>query len=115
MRLMFLSLFILLDADLIREALRHADLSLRKAALWMEMDESLLERQLKGDGHLSHKRLLMLPLGFWQWFGLLQAERYGLPREVKRAVPLTMVMLARKRMARVTLKMKQELKERKVS
>jgi hypothetical protein len=109
----FLLLFVLLDADLIRAALRMADISITKAALWMEVDKGLLERQLNGEGHLSHRRLLMLPLGFHRWFNLLAVEKYGLPREVTRAVPLTLALLAKRRMARAAIATRKQLEARK--
>jgi hypothetical protein len=94
-------LLVLLDADLIRAALRHADISITKAALWMEIDREQLERQLKGEGHLSHKRLLRLPLKFWRWFSFLSTQRYGLPGEVRRAIPVQLAVIGQKRMVRV--------------
>jgi hypothetical protein len=106
-------LLALLDADLIRAALRHADISITKAAVWMECDRALLERQLDGEGHLSHRRLLMLPLSFHRWMALLSVERYGLPSEVKRAASVSLVMLASKRMKRMALSTRKQLQERK--
>ena len=110
------SLFVLLallDADLIRAALRHADISITKAAMWMEMDRTLLERQLDGEGHLSHKRLLMLPLKFHQWLSLLSSVRYGPPRVVRRAIPVVLAMAAHKRMLKVTQITRRQLAARK--
>jgi hypothetical protein len=110
------SLFVLLallDADLIRAALRHADISITKAALWMEMDRTLLERQLDGEGHLSHKRLLMLPLKFHQWFSFLSTERYGQPQVVKRGIPIVLALAAHRRMLRITQITRRQLAARK--
>ena len=101
MRYSLFFLLTLLDADLIRAALRHADISLTKAALWMEMDAAQLERQLNGDGHLSHKRLLKLPLKFHQWMNLLGSIRYGAPREVRRGIPVVLAMAAHRRMLKM--------------
>jgi hypothetical protein len=103
----------LLDADLIRAALRHADISITKACVWMDMDPAQFERQLNGDGHLSHKRLLMLPLKFHQWFSIECAMRYGPPREVQRGIPVVLAMAARKRMLRITQLTRRQLAARK--
>lgn len=100
MRYSLLFLLALLDKDLIEAALRHADISITKAAIWMEIDRSLLERQLNGEGHLSHKRLLMLPLVFHKWFAMLSLQRYGLPREVKRSAQLQLALMGERRMLR---------------
>jgi len=101
--LLVVCVLVLLDGELIRRALRHADISLSKAALWMEMDARQLDRELNGLGHLKHTALLKLPLIFHQWFTLLQAERYGLPNEVRRSLPLYLALRGRKRMARAAL------------
>lgn len=98
-------LLALIDADLIRAALRHADISITKAALWMEIDRALLERQLDGEGHLSHKRLLLLPLAFHRWLNFLGCQRYGLPSEAKRGIPLTLGLLASARISRQSRRM----------
>ena len=98
---LILMVVMLLDADLIREALQKAGISLKAAALWMQIDCAQLERQLHGEGHLSHRRLLMLPLIFWQWFSVLAVERYGLPRIVRRAIPIQLAVMGRRRMLRV--------------
>ena len=103
----------LLDGDVIREALRCADLSLTKAALWMEMDPRLLDRQLQGEGHLKHSALMKLPVSFHRWYHFLMAGRVGLPKEVKRALPLTLSLMGRKRMAR--METQQQNDERKLA
>jgi hypothetical protein len=71
--------------DLIREALRLSDLSVTKAAIWMQMDASQLERELNGHGHLSTARLSLLPVSFWQEYALVIAHRYGLPERFETA------------------------------
>lgn len=96
-----LCLLMLIDGDLIRQALRHADISLSKAAIWMEMDVRQLDRQLHGEGHLKHTALLKLPLRFHQWLSVLQVARYGLPKEVRRALPLAIATMGQKRMLRM--------------
>jgi hypothetical protein len=56
------SLFVLLallDADLIRAALRHADISITKAALWMEMDPAQFERQYRFWYKSKHQKTLL--------------------------------------------------------
>jgi hypothetical protein len=69
----------LLELGIIREALRHADISVEKAALHMGIDKSLLSRQLSGDGHLSIRRLAMLPRDFWRWYMAGLMSEYDLP------------------------------------
>jgi hypothetical protein len=103
MRHSLLFLLALLDADLIRAALRHADISITKAAVWMECDRALLERQLDGEGHLSHRRLLMLPLSFHRWMNFLGSIKYGLPSEVRRSAPLQLAVMGQRRMLRAEL------------
>jgi hypothetical protein len=104
----------LLDADLIRAALRHADISITKACVWMDMDPAQFERQLNGEGHLSHKRLLMLPLKFINGFPVECAMRYGPPqrspaRDSRRACDGG----APKRMLRITQLTRRQLAARK--
>lgn len=85
----------------VRESLRHADLSIEKAALWMEMDPAQLQRQLAGIGHLSLRRLVKLPDAFHQWLALLTVEAYGLPKAV---APVEHLMgVTRPRMARMDM------------
>lgn len=100
---LILSILALLEGDLIRAALRHADISLAKAALWMGMDVRQLDRELSGLGHLKATALEKLPLKFHQWLTLLRAERYGLPREVRRSLPLYLAVRGRKAMAKAGL------------
>ena len=71
---------------LVREALRLSDLSITKAAIWMGIDRAQLERQLNGDGHLSHARLAMLPMAFWREYGLAICHHCGLPERFQTAV-----------------------------
>lgn len=78
---------------LVKRALELSGLSLEKAAIWMEMDRSQLHRQLEGDGHLSLTRLMLLPVTFWRWYGLLIAEQLGLPVEVRRAARMTLARI----------------------
>lgn len=89
------------DGDVVREALRHADISLEKAALYMDIDKAQLHRQMHGDGHLSVRRLSKLPPVFWSWYGVLICEKYGLPHEVQRAARLAFGLIGRKRMSKV--------------
>lgn len=99
--MLFLLASTLLTANLIRAALRHADISVTKAALWMEMDRSQFERQLSGEGHVSLNRLEKLPLLFWQWTALLMVEWFGLPPEVEQALAVDDAMFTRRRMVKV--------------
>jgi hypothetical protein len=72
--------------DLIREALRASGYSIKAAAWDMgQMDESQLERELNGHGHLSTARLSLLPVSFWQEYALVIAHRYGLPERFETA------------------------------
>jgi hypothetical protein len=91
----------LVDLTVVRDALKHADISLEKAALYMDIDKSQLHRQLHGDGHLSVRRLARLPTAFWSWYGVLLCEHYGLPQEVQRATRLVVGLIGRRRMARM--------------
>lgn len=83
------------------QALHLADISVEKAAVWMDVDPSQLRRQLAGDGHLSYRRLTQLPCEFWRWWALLVAEDVGLPFVVRRAARLHLALSGtRKKMAR---------------
>jgi hypothetical protein len=63
-------------AERIREALRRADIGIRKAALHMQMDPSDLERALKGIKPLDVWRLEMLPDTFWrEWWPLVARDK----------------------------------------
>jgi hypothetical protein len=66
-------------ANRIREALRRADIGIRKAALHMELDPSDLERALKGERTLDLWRLEMLPDQFWREYWPLVARDKGAP------------------------------------
>jgi hypothetical protein len=89
------------DYSLVLEALRLADISQEKAAEWMEINKAQLHRQLHGEGHLSLRRLAMLPGSFWSWYGVLILDKYPLPREVQRAARLVFGLIGKKRMARL--------------
>lgn len=80
----------------VREALRKADIPLKNAALAMQVDAAQLKRELDGNGHLSLRRLALLPDAFWQWFVIVTARRVGVPRELK--------VSQRVRVARVALR-----------
>jgi hypothetical protein len=67
-------------AQRIREALRRADLGIRKAALHMEVDPSDFERALKGEQKLDLWRLEMLPDAFWREYWPLLARDKGAPQ-----------------------------------
>lgn len=82
------------EATRIKQALRFADISPDKAAVYMEMDRSQLHRQLNGEGHLSHTRLLLLPAEFWRWYHFLGLQDCGLPRVLQDLKPLRMVKMA---------------------
>ena len=99
-----------LHAERIKTALRFANLSIDKAALWMDMDQSLLRRQLQGDGHISYTRLVKLPVAFWQWLAVGIAEQVGVPKAVRRAVRLQLAVVSRKQMARMDADVEDERK-----
>jgi hypothetical protein len=87
----------------IKTALRYADISPSKAAVWMNLDPSQFARQLEGEGHLSYTRLVKLPASFWSWLAVLIAEDVGLPLVIRRAARLQIALLrTRKKMARIS-------------
>jgi len=96
------------DTDLIRKALRFADVSIVKAALHMQMDPRLLDRQLMGEGHLKHTALMLLPSNFWRWYSLFLVQKHGLPMEVRRTVRLTVVTGRRQPLRMALLDSKEE-------
>ncbi len=87
-----------LHARLVREALRLADISIEKAALYMAIDRAQFDRQLQGDGHVSFTRLMALPEEFWRWFYLLGAELAGIPEVVTRSARLRLALKARRQL-----------------
>lgn len=108
-----LVVLIQMDPDLLRrevrlvlDALRWADLSVEKAALYMGISASLLRRQLDGDGHVSWTRLLLLPAAFWQAYAIALATQHGLPNWGKAAGNLQ----RHARMVRASLDSSQERK-----
>jgi hypothetical protein len=104
-----------LHADRIKTALRYADISPTKAALWMSIDPRQFDRQLNGEGHISYTRLVMLPVLFWQWFGLLIVVQVGLPLVIRKSARLALTFMGfRKRMARMAVADLQPEAERKV-
>lgn len=73
----------------IREALRLADIAITKAALWMALDRSDLERGLSGERKLDAWRLEMLPDVYHQHHALLELRDRGLPEYAKTAVKIS--------------------------
>ena len=106
--LMFLPLLIVVQVDeamyrrhvaMIFEALRLSDISKEKACEWQGIDKNQWRRQTdEREGHISHTRLLALPLIFWQWFALLLAEEYGIPKCVTRGMRILMVVRNRRQL-----------------
>lgn len=84
-------------ANRIREALRLADLGIRKAALHMELDPSDFERALSGERKLDLWRLEMLPDAFHQHFHLLGLRDRGLPDTAMAALKIAPALLDLKR------------------
>lgn len=87
------------EASMIREALRRADIGIRKAALHMEMDPSDLERALNGTRKLDWWRLAMLPDAFWQELWPLLAEARGVPSSFRTFLKVAPVVTAQKESA----------------
>lgn len=65
-----------------RTALHLAGISVKAAALWMQMDASQLERELAGVGYLSLARVALMPVEFQRWLAVIRAQRFGLPSPV---------------------------------
>lgn len=72
----------------IREALRLADISLTKAAVWMGMGAQDLEKALNGERALSVWRLLALPDEYHQHYHLIELRDRGLPDYAKTAIKM---------------------------
>ena len=81
-----------------KEALRLADISMEKSCEWRGINYSQSMRQLDGDGHISFTRMMLLPPIFWQWFALLLAEDYGVPKCVTRGMRILMVVRNRRQL-----------------
>lgn len=80
-------------AQRIREALRLADIAITKAARWMALDPSDLERGLSGARKLDVWRLEMLPDEFHRHYHLLGLRDRGLPETAKVALKITPALL----------------------
>jgi len=87
--------------QVVRDAIRHSNLSLKQASLWQEIDQSQLERQLNGVEHLSLRRMEKLPLKSLQWFFWLGLMKVGLPKEVRRAAIVQFALMGNRRMLRL--------------
>ena len=102
-----LSGVVLSQVDLVRlfrQAMDHCSYPEKAAYTDMGFSQSQFSKQLNGaEPPRFLMRLHLLPRTVRSWFSLLLLETDGLPREVRRAVPLTLVLLARKRMVRATL------------
>lgn len=83
-------------ANRIREALRLADIGLRKAALYMNLDHADLQRALSGERKLDFWRLQMLPRIFHQHLNILTLRDIGLPDYARAAVDAAAVVDERK-------------------
>lgn len=89
--------------QLVRDALRMSDISIKQAAILMDLDHSQLVRQLDGVENLSLRRMQWLPKKFFSWFFFLGLLMVGMPKAVRRAVPVTLAMMGRRRMLRLEL------------
>ena len=81
-----------------REALRLADISIEKSCEWRAIDKNQDRRQWEGEGHISFTRMMLLPPIFWQWWALLLAEDYGVPRCVTRGMRILLVIRNRRQL-----------------
>lgn len=71
--------------QLLRNALRHANLTIDQASREAEINRAQFTRQLQAiEGSL--KRLQMLPADFWRYWALELLGYYGLPKLVRRAI-----------------------------
>ena len=87
---------------LLFEAMRLSDLTKEKACQWMAIDKNQFRRQSEEqDGHISLTRLMLLPPLFWQFYALLLAEEFGLPKVVTRGVRVMLAMKSRRQLRMV--------------
>ena len=98
------------QSQIVRNALRHADMPLDKAAIYADVDVRQLSREIDGlTGTLRH--LFRLPPAFLQWFGAELIAEFGYPEEVQRLAEIS-AEVARigphKRMVKVTLPLGQK-------
>lgn len=86
--------------------------SMEKLALALDMDEGQLNRQLKGEGHLSLTRIVGVLAkqspGFWSRYGWLLACRFGVPREATRSALLAMGVVNRRRQLKMAARQPQK-------
>jgi hypothetical protein len=94
-----LGAFVLLDV--VREAMQHSGIGVSKMALWMEIDQAQLERQLQGKEHLSLRRMHKCPLVFLQYFFFFGMVKVGLPKPIRRAALIQLALMAGRRQARM--------------
>lgn len=88
-----------LHRRLLGEAIEHAHMTMQQASAEAEISQAQFTRQLQGiEGSL--KRLWMLPLTFWQWYGLVLVSHFGLPPLAQRAARAAFAWFAVRRMRR---------------
>lgn len=97
---------VFVDGELWREALRHSDISLEKAARWMNLDPRQLDRQLKGEeGHVlkynGRTGTNHLPYVAHQWHALLKFARLRGPRQVRSLAIAELAAMGVRRQARM--------------
>ena len=79
------------------EALRLSDLTKEKACQWMGIDKNQLRRQTEErEGHISFTRMMALPPVFFQWWALLLAEEFGVPKLMTRGVRVYLAVRTRR-------------------
>lgn len=84
----------------IRDAIRLSDSTMRQAAQEAEIDQAQFQRQIElVEGSL--KRLGMQRDAFWQWWAVMIAEEFGMPRIAQRAARMALASAGRRRMARI--------------
>jgi hypothetical protein len=116
MRLFLLFLFVfsaaLSDGDLVRLfrlALKKANCEDKAAYTDMGISQSQFSKQMAG---LEPPRFLAR---IWkiEWYAFLLGMQTGLPRELKRAIPATLALLAHERMLKASLQTTRLLQQRK--
>jgi hypothetical protein len=86
--------------------------SMEKLALALDMDEGQLNRQLRGEGHLSLTRIVGVLAKqhpqFWSRYAWLLACRFGVPMEAKRAAWLAFGTMGRRRQLKMAAQQPQK-------
>lgn len=88
---------------ILREAVEKSELrTMDRASQEAEINPSQFARQVAMvEG--SHKRLVMLPDTFWQWYAVAIAKVHGVPKEIRIGRRLERAAVQQKRMAKAAL------------